>query len=257
MSHSRPLSRPPHSGIPLSSVPQDNSPRTALSTGSSPWFNFSHDFQQHSFSSLQSPSGCLPTTISPTQSFDTCDTFAQGSDLWTEPDLSFADTDWNFLSPDNVTPYLGAPRETSVKMSFTDPGFDVASAFASLSDLGSFEYQYQNASSVALSSENSQDGRSQPSPTSLYSASAETSQSSPAVSQVDVVLSRVESSRVEKRKLNTLAARRCRQRRVDQMKNLEEELERIRKERDDLKLKVSKLEGETEVLKTLLSRKSK
>ncbi|KAJ6036663.1 hypothetical protein N7540_000942, partial [Penicillium herquei] len=255
----RPSSRPPPSGIPANSVPQDNSPRTALSTGSSPWFNYSHDFQQHSFSSLQSPLGCLPTTTPPTQSFDTFDTFAQGPDLWTEPDLSFADTDWNFLSLNNDTPYLGAPdgRETSVKMSFTDPAFDVASAFASLSDLGSFDYQYQNASSVVFSSENSQDGRSQPSPTSLYSASAETSQSSPAVSQNDDVLNRVESSRVEKRKLNTLAARRCRQRRVDQMKNLEEELERIRKERDDLRLKVSKLEGETEVLKGLLSRKSK
>ncbi|KAJ5697929.1 hypothetical protein N7488_011613, partial [Penicillium malachiteum] len=253
----RPLSRPPYSGIPPSSVPQDNSPRTALSTGSSLWLNYSHDFQQHSFSSLQSPLGCLPTTTP--QSFDTFDTFAQASDLWTELDLSFADTDWNFLSLDHVTPYLGAPdgTETSVKMSITDPAYDVASAFASLSDSGSFEYQSQPASSVVLSSANSQDGRSQPSPKSLYSASTETSQSSPAISQGDDVLNRVESSRVEKRRLNTLAARRCRQRRVDQMKNLEEELELIRKERDELKLKVSKLEGETEVLRTLLSRKSK
>lgn len=67
----------------------------------------------------------------------------------------------------------------------------------------------------------------------------------------------MESSRVEKRRLNTLAARRCRQRRADRMQGLEAELEAVRKERDELKLRVSKLEGETEALKMLLSRKSK
>lgn len=40
------------------------------------------------------------------------------------------------------------------------------------------------------------------------------------------------------------------------MKSLEAELESVRRERDELKLRVSKLEGETEALKTLLSRKS-
>lgn len=87
--------------------------------------------------------------------------------------------------------------------------------------------------------------------------SVATSQSSPATSQADSVLGRVESSRVEKRRLNTLAARRCRQRRVDQTKNLENELELMRKERDELRLKVSKLEGETAALKGLLARQSK
>lgn len=101
------------------------------------------------------------------------------------------------------------------------------------------------------------DGLSHSSPASQVPASVATSKSSPATSQVDDALSRVDSSRVEKRKLNTLAARRCRQRRVDQMKTLEEELELIRKERDQLRLKVSKLEGETEALKGLLSRKSR
>lgn len=41
------------------------------------------------------------------------------------------------------------------------------------------------------------------------------------------------------------------------MQGLEAELDAVRKERDELKLRVSKLEGETEALKTLLSRKSK
>lgn len=101
------------------------------------------------------------------------------------------------------------------------------------------------------------DGHSQPSPVSQFPAPVSTSFSSPATSNGDDALSRVDSSRVEKRKLNTLAARRCRQRRMDRMKDLEAELEKVRKERDDLRLRCSKLEGETDALKGLLTRKSK
>ncbi|KAF7587586.1 hypothetical protein BBP40_007027 [Aspergillus hancockii] len=64
-------------------------------------------------------------------------------------------------------------------------------------------------------------------------------------------------SRIEKRQQNTLAARRYRQRRVDQMKSLEDELRKVREERDALKMRVSKLEGETEALRCLLGREKK
>lgn len=101
------------------------------------------------------------------------------------------------------------------------------------------------------------DGQSHASPVSQIPGSVSTSLSSPSTSQGDDVLTCVDSSRVEKRRLNTLAARRCRQRRVDRMKNLEDELESMRRERDELRLKVSKLEGETQALKGLLTRKSK
>ncbi|KAJ5279137.1 bZIP transcription factor bZIP-1 [Penicillium angulare] len=193
-----------------------------------------------------------PTPLN--QSFDTF--AAQQSDLWTEPELSFSDIDWNFISTNHhhATPYSTAAG--GLDMSVTDP-YGVATAFASLSDSGSLEQQSQNTSSFIPSSANSQDGLSHSSPASQVPASVATSKSSPANSLGDDALGRVDSSRVEKRRLNTLAARRCRQRRVDQMKTLEDELELIRKERDELRLKVSKLEGETEALKGLLSRKSK
>lgn len=97
------------------------------------------------------------------------------------------------------------------------------------------------------------DGHSHASPASQIPCYTTTSLSSPAMSQGDESLSRGESSRIEKRRLNTLAARRCRQRRLDRMKGLEAELESVRRERDELRLRVSKLEGETEALKTLLS----
>jgi hypothetical protein len=60
------------------------------------------------------------------------------------------------------------------------------------------------------------------------------------------------SSRVEKRKANTLAARRYRQKRVDQMSGLEAELKEVKAERDDMKVRCAKLEGEVEALRALL-----
>ncbi|KAM3082463.1 hypothetical protein ACMFMF_002125 [Clarireedia jacksonii] len=64
------------------------------------------------------------------------------------------------------------------------------------------------------------------------------------------------ASRIEKRKLNTLAARRYRQKRVDQMSSLENALREAERERDALRVRVAKLEGETEILKQLLSKKT-
>ncbi|KAF2275650.1 uncharacterized protein EI97DRAFT_347248, partial [Westerdykella ornata] len=59
-------------------------------------------------------------------------------------------------------------------------------------------------------------------------------------------------SRIEKRRQNTLAARRYRQKRVDQMASLERALKETQTERDDLKVRVARLEGEVETLRQLL-----
>lgn len=60
------------------------------------------------------------------------------------------------------------------------------------------------------------------------------------------------SSRIKKRTLNTLAARRYRQKRVDQMAGLEITLKETETERDELKIKVARLEAEVEVLRRLV-----
>jgi Basic region leucine zipper len=60
------------------------------------------------------------------------------------------------------------------------------------------------------------------------------------------------SSRVEKRKANTLAARRYRQNRLDKVAELESALKATQLERDALKVQVAKLQGETRVLKDLV-----
>ena len=62
-----------------------------------------------------------------------------------------------------------------------------------------------------------------------------------------------DASRVEKRKANTLAARRYRQKRVDQMSSLEAEIKEVKTERDDLKVRCARLEGEVETLRALLA----
>lgn len=54
-----------------------------------------------------------------------------------------------------------------------------------------------------------------------------------------------------------MAARRYRQRRVDQVSQLEAELKKVKEERDALKMRVSKLEGETDALRSLVGRGKK
>ncbi|KGO75550.1 hypothetical protein PITC_082570 [Penicillium italicum] len=218
----------------------------------SPWASLHPYSDNDLFSSLAPPLGGFPSAVPVGQSFDT---LTHESALWAEPDLSFADTDWNFLSVNNLTPY--PPGFDGGDVPVMDLGYGSVSALNSLSDSGSFEHQHFVSASLAPSSANSPDGHSHHSPISPFPAPVSTSLSSPSTSQSDGILSRVDSSRVEKRKLNTLAARRCRQRRMDRMKELEAELEKVRKERDDWRLRCSKLEGETDALKGLLTRKSK
>ncbi|KAF2662706.1 hypothetical protein K491DRAFT_686582 [Lophiostoma macrostomum CBS 122681] len=98
-------------------------------------------------------------------------------------------------------------------------------------------------------------GSSPASPISRGSSS-ERSTSAPKLSIKNTAHPNESSARVEKRRQNTLAARRYRQKRVDQMSTLESTLQETRLERDDLKVRVARLEGEVETLRRLLSSKS-
>ncbi|KAL4759286.1 bZIP transcription factor JlbA/IDI-4 [Aspergillus foveolatus] len=89
--------------------------------------------------------------------------------------------------------------------------------------------------------------QSQPMP-SATSLSTPSSESSPKEKE--------HLSRITKRQLNTLAARRYRQRKLDKVAQLEEELAAVKRERDELKMRVSKLEGETEVLRSMVKDKN-
>ncbi|KAJ5770390.1 uncharacterized protein N7511_002441 [Penicillium nucicola] len=213
----------------------------------SPWLSYAQYGDDHLLSSLAPPIGGSPRR---------CLFVNPSKPSRNKPDLSFTDTDWNFVSVNTSTPYPHG--YDGIDVPAMDFGYGTASAFQSLSDSGSLENQHLVPASAVPSSANSQDGHShsQPSPVSQFPAPVSTTFPSPATSQGDDILGPT-GARVEKRRLNTLAARRCRQRRVDRMKDLEAELEKIRQERDDLRLKCSKLEGETDALKGLLSRKNK
>jgi len=58
--------------------------------------------------------------------------------------------------------------------------------------------------------------------------------------------------KVKKRTMNTLAARRYRQKRLDQVAELEAELQETRREREELRVRCARLEGEVGILRGLL-----
>ncbi len=124
------------------------------------------------------------------------------------------------IDPDNVSLFQRAVDGTQHLDSLSDLS-DAQVITSSLQQVGTALYQPP-----------------QPHPPSSQASSSNTSPAS--------------NSRIEKRKLNTLSARRYRQRRLDRMSELEAELRETRRERDQLKLRVAKLEGETEVLREML-----
>ncbi|CAG8948811.1 hypothetical protein HYFRA_00001934 [Hymenoscyphus fraxineus] len=64
----------------------------------------------------------------------------------------------------------------------------------------------------------------------------------------------VNTSKIEKRTKNTQAARRYRQKRVDQMAGLEARLKESEEEKEALRMRVARLEGEVEILRGLLKK---
>jgi len=142
------------------------------------------------------------------------------------------------LLPDGPTPLSLA--EGNANMFVVSPGTgntnDMSTSMAMMRDL-----------SHSASSSTSPKDRSSSSPEHSYSSKVSSTKDSP--------LAPEPSGRVEKRKANTLAARRYRQKRVDQMSTLESELKQVKAERDDLKVRNARLEGEVETLRALLCSK--
>ncbi|PKS04974.1 hypothetical protein jhhlp_008340 [Lomentospora prolificans] len=63
---------------------------------------------------------------------------------------------------------------------------------------------------------------------------------------------RDEDDAAAKRYRNTLAARKYRQKRLDRIKELEEALEAVSRERDELRIKLARQEAQTEALKSMM-----
>lgn len=96
-----------------------------------------------------------------------------------------------------------------------------------------------------------------PNPTPDSVSTGSTSNSSPKNISSKPGSSSASSSRVERRKANTLAARRYRHNRLDKVAGLESALKATQLERDAPKVQVAKLQGEIQVLKDLVRGKVK
>lgn len=58
-----------------------------------------------------------------------------------------------------------------------------------------------------------------------------------------------------KRYRNTLAARKYRQKRIDRIKDLEEALEEVTRERDELRIQLARQEAQNEALRSMMKLK--
>ena len=182
------------------------------------------------------------------------------------PDASlYATPNWNLLPVSN-SPYLGHGAQsysggpdslcTTGNMMNTlamPESLDMSSstntpAQMTRGETGSQEMHFQNL----MYTDGSQSGASSTSHKNRSSSSQERTSGSKLPSVKSSPPGQESSSRIEKRRANTLAARRYRQKRVDQMSTLEAELKEIKAERDELKVRNARLEGEVETLRALL-----
>ena len=207
--------------------------------------------------SLLDTSSLLPTTTSSSTVL---------ADSLIAPDSSlYATSDWN-LFPTSDSPYLGhetqlfpggstslSTAEDTMKTLAMPSGMEFPSNMNTSSQMTRGKswpcvsyHQYLTCTdcSQSGSSWTSHKDRSSSSPEHISSSKLQSTKSSPVIQEP--------ASRIEKRKANTLAARRYRQKRVDQMSSLEAELKQIKAERDELKVRNARLEGEVETLRALL-----
>jgi hypothetical protein len=166
------------------------------------------------------------------------------------PDSSlYATSDWN-LFPTSDSPYLG--HETQLFPGGSTSLSTAEDTMKTLAIPSGMEFPSNMNTSSQMTRDCSQSGsswtshkdRSSSSPEHISSSKLQSTKSSPVIQEP--------ASRIEKRKANTLAARRYRQKRVDQMSSLEAELKQIKAERDELKVRNARLEGEVETLRALL-----
>ena len=61
-------------------------------------------------------------------------------------------------------------------------------------------------------------------------------------------------SKARKRQRNTEAARRYRQRKIDKLSKLEEALQLVKKERDELKLELSRVKAEADISQGIIGK---
>ena len=157
---------------------------------------------------------------------------------------------WALLTVPEIGPSMGNQSLSSQTQTqtFSPPtDFYNTSLTSNNFQQSDFDNILNNASSNASTSRSSFHP-----PSTSTSASAHLARPSASKSPASSSSPSSPGSKVHKRTLNTLAARRYRQKRVDQMADLEQKLKESEKEKEELQMRVARLEGEVEVLRGLL-----
>jgi hypothetical protein len=157
------------------------------------------------------------------------------------------------LTPNNLTFDDNSTLDYQPVTNLPIPDVCNTSACSSVVYAGSTGSQDQFHSSPNLSLSPQSNGNTHKQPDTLTPQGSNDSTSSPTLSKSGKP---AQFSGVKKRELNTLAARRYRQRRTDQVTGLETALKETEAERDALKNRVARLEGELDALRSLLAPKS-
>ncbi|EMD88090.1 hypothetical protein COCHEDRAFT_1227317 [Bipolaris maydis C5] len=206
-------------------------------------FGISADWQLGpSYSGPQDNNHLIDTSLLATSSASTGNLIVPDASLYPTADFN--------LFPTGNSPYLGHDFQLFPQghgsLSTTGDTIDTLAMAQSmkLSNNMDAAAHMTRDDSQSGSSWTSRKDRSSSSPEHVSSSKTSSTKSSPVVQEA--------ASRIEKRKANTLAARRYRQKRVDQMSTLEAELKEIKAERDELKVRNARLEGEVETLRALL-----
>jgi hypothetical protein len=165
----------------------------------------------------------------------------------------------DILNPDQSDSYsstLHTPSTYTQQLDTTSP--DILNYSP---DLTADNFLSDIYNTVALPTHSANIITKQPSPHVQYmrsspSSSSASDRSPPPSSGTKNPLGPASKAAIQKRTLNTQAARRYRQRKVDLVSNLEFELKETKDERDGLKEKVARLEGELAALRSLMTKGS-
>lgn len=183
-------------------------------------------------------------------------------------DFSAQPDDWSKIQTiDDFLPMTGNTFDDFLSYDLQAPQFTETHPSQMISpsiDLNTAQTTSQNEPSILYTT--IEDSHSAPTKSNSYSLSPAASSTTPpssttsANSPKDISTpnsnhSHANPDKVKKRTLNTIAARRYRQKKVDQVVGLEAALQESEKEKDELRLRVARLEAEVDVLRGLVGKK--
>jgi hypothetical protein len=171
------------------------------------------------------------------------------------PDHFFATQDLHHQYHFDASLHHVMPHHQHDKLSMEIPAFSDDATNAAYFHMPT--QQIANVTGAGMSPSTAQHHYRQDSPSSTHSGGSVSKHRSTARSSDgdDFDAGSDEAQAVIRRHRNTMAARKYRQKRLDQITDLERALSTVTNERDDLKLKLARREAEVEALREIMGRK--